>query len=72
MSPQKIGHLAKQCFNVALPLQVCRSEAGYYIGTVHPKDGPYSRESEEYFHMGEILVLLIATVLNFPGYRNLI
>jgi hypothetical protein len=49
MSPQKIGHLAKQCFNVGLPLQVCRSEAGYYIGTVHPKDGPYSRESEEYF-----------------------
>jgi hypothetical protein len=49
MSPEKIGHLAKQCFNVALPLQVCRSEAGYYIGTVHPKDGPYSRESEEYF-----------------------
>ena len=49
MSPQKIGHLAKQCFNVALPLQVCRSETGYYIGTVHPQDGPYSRESEGYF-----------------------
>ena len=49
MSPQKIGHLAQHCVNVALPLQVCRSAAGYYIGTVHPKDGPYSRESEEYF-----------------------
>ena len=49
MSPEKIGHLAKLCFNVALPLQVCRSETGYYIGTVHPQDGPYSRESEGYF-----------------------
>lgn len=49
MSPEKIGHLAKLCFNVALPLQICRSETGYFIGTVHPQDGPYSRESEEYF-----------------------
>ncbi len=49
MSPEKIGHLAKLCFNVALPLQVCQGAAGYFIGTVHPQDGPYSRESEEYF-----------------------
>jgi hypothetical protein len=49
METHPTGHLAKKCFNVDLPLQVCASELGFYIGTVHPADGPYSRESNEYF-----------------------
>ncbi|MBK6742577.1 MAG: hypothetical protein IPG66_06175 [Hydrogenophilales bacterium] len=49
MQTNQIGHLAKKCFNIDLPLQVCDSTDGFYIGTVHPKDGPYSRESREYF-----------------------
>lgn len=28
--------------------QVCRSAAGYYIGTWHPEEGPYERYSEYY------------------------
>ena len=31
----------------ALPLQVCFSRAGYYLGT-HDENGPVSRESVEY------------------------
>jgi hypothetical protein len=31
-----------------LPIHVCKSGAGYYIGT-WDHEGPYSRESEEYF-----------------------
>jgi hypothetical protein len=46
---QQLGLLAKKIFNIDLPLQVCESAAGFYIGTVHPQDGPYSRESQEYF-----------------------
>ena len=49
METHPIGRLAKKCFNVDLPLQVCACAQGYYIGTVHPADGPYSRESNEYF-----------------------
>lgn len=46
---KQIGHLAKTLFNVELPLQVCESQTGFFIGTMHPKDGPYSRESVEYY-----------------------
>ena len=31
-----------------LKLQVCRSAAGYYIGTICDRCGPYSRESDYY------------------------
>jgi hypothetical protein len=33
----------------ALPLQVCPSAAGFYIGTLDTDGAPYSRESEEYW-----------------------
>lgn len=46
---RQVGQLAKRFFQVELPLQVCSGNAGYFIGTVHPTDGPYSRESAEYF-----------------------
>jgi hypothetical protein len=32
-----------------LPLQVLRSAAGFYIGTWDPAEGPFSRESVEYW-----------------------
>jgi len=42
------GELARAAGR-AFPLQVCKSRAGYYIGT-HDADGlPYSRESAEYW-----------------------
>ena len=28
-----------------MPLKVCKSAAGYYLGYFCPKDGPYSRET---------------------------
>ena len=30
-------------------LQVCRSQAGYYIGTLNEEGLPYTRESQEYW-----------------------
>lgn len=44
----KIGKLALEYCNKRLPLQVLRSNAGYYIGTASD-EGPCSRESVEYF-----------------------
>lgn len=43
-----IGKLALEYCKKRLPLQVLRSNAGYYIGTAS-EDGPCSRESAEYF-----------------------
>ncbi len=43
------GMLAKEILNRELPLQVCESKAGYFIGTDCPRDGPISRESLEFF-----------------------
>lgn len=42
------GMLAQRFCKKTLPLQVCRSNAGFYIGT-YSEDGPCSRESVEYF-----------------------
>lgn len=44
----KIGKLALEWCNVRLPIQVLKSNAGYYIGTTDD-EGPCSRESLEYF-----------------------
>jgi hypothetical protein len=30
-------------------LQVCKSQAGHYIGTLDANGGPYTRESQEYW-----------------------
>lgn len=43
-----IGKLAKDYCGVHLPLEVLKSNAGWYIGTVG-EFGPCSRESSEYF-----------------------
>lgn len=45
---QAFGWLAAQSGRV-LPLQVCRSRAGYYIGTCDETGAPYSRESLDYW-----------------------
>lgn len=52
----QIGKLAKEYCGVELPLQVLRVNgmvSGYYIGTLHPEEGPYSRESVELFRTRE-------------------
>lgn len=42
------GFLALQLCGQDLPLQVLKSQAGFYIGTADDS-GPVSRESEEYW-----------------------
>lgn len=40
--------------NTRIPLEICRSNAGYYIGRMDTEDGtPYARDSEEYFRTFE-------------------
>lgn len=43
----QIGKLARET-GMKLPLQVLPSAKGYYLGTA-TENGPYSRESEEYW-----------------------
>lgn len=43
-----IGKLANEYCKLKLPLDVLKSQAGYYIGT-YGEYGPCSRESVEYF-----------------------
>lgn len=43
------GYVAEKFGGVTLPVQVLKSAAGWYIGTWD--DGPYSRESVEYYAM---------------------
>jgi hypothetical protein len=45
----RFGHLAQTFADCTLPLEVLESAAGYYIGTFHLVEVPFSRESEEYF-----------------------
>ena len=45
--------LQPQYCNRRLPLQVLKSAAGYYIGTAD-KDGPFTRESIQYFRKAEV------------------
>lgn len=46
---RKYGEIA-ECFGFGkMPLKVCRSGAGYYIGTWDDIEGPTSRESVEYY-----------------------
>ena len=35
-------------------LQVCKSQAGYYIGTLNEDGLPYTRESQEYWRKREL------------------
>ena len=45
---QTFGFLAEQYSDKQLPLRVLKSNAAYYIGTADD-EGPFSRESVEYF-----------------------
>lgn len=47
-SDASIGHLAMKYGGLSLPIQVCESGAGFYLGTENGS-GPVSRESIEYF-----------------------
>ncbi len=49
MSKSINGHLASQFCGMTLPAEVLQSNAGFYIGTYDPKQGPISRESAEYW-----------------------
>jgi hypothetical protein len=48
--PGEIGHGNTNCMDCGefLPLKVCMSAAGYYVGTWCDNCGPYSRESGYY------------------------
>lgn len=47
------GLLALEHCKKRLPLQVLKSNAGFYIGTFDSEEGPCSRESVEYFRTRE-------------------
>ena len=49
---KRLGWLAKQWGGVELGLKVLKSAAGFYLGT-YDEEGPYSRESEEYWETYE-------------------
>jgi hypothetical protein len=58
----RTGWLAKEWGSLELPLRVMKSPAGFfYLGTAD-EDGPYSRESEEYWRTEEEA----STALNDP------
>jgi|EndMetStandDraft_3_1072993.scaffolds.fasta_scaffold166346_2 hypothetical protein len=59
---RKIGWLAKEWGGRDLPLKVLESAAGFYLGTADD-DGPYSRESEEYWDTHDEA----AAALEYPG-----
>ena len=52
VNERKIGWLAKEWGGVELELKVLKSAAGFYLGT-RDEEGPYSRESEEYWRTFE-------------------
>lgn len=43
------GLIAEEFGGRKLPLRVLQSAAGFYIGTWDDEDGPFSRESAEYY-----------------------
>lgn len=43
------GELAREYGSMYFLLRVCKSAAGYYIGTVDEDGLPFTRESEEYW-----------------------
>jgi hypothetical protein len=49
---QQYGKLAAEFGKRRLPLEVCQSPAGFYIGTKE-KNQPFSRESVEYWRTRE-------------------
>lgn len=49
MSVKEVGYLAFTYGPGFMPIQVCKSAAGYYIGTMYHDGTPNSRESQEYW-----------------------
>lgn len=49
MSDEKYGFLAEKFGGEQLPLEVCQSVAGFYLGTRTPEGEPNTRESVEYW-----------------------
>jgi hypothetical protein len=47
--PKPVVGVLAQAAGAAFEVQVCRSAAGYYLGTVDPDGLPFSRESVAYF-----------------------
>ena len=50
----KFSPLSKRYIGVELPLQVCKSNAGYYIGAKMRDGTPASRDSREYYRTAEL------------------
>lgn len=48
------GLLAAKFCGMNLPLQVCESAAGFYLGTKDENGFPVTRESVEYFKSNEL------------------
>ena len=48
-----IGYIALTFTGMELEMQVCKSAAGFYVGTMDPMLGPVSRESVEYYRTNE-------------------
>lgn len=51
--------------DIDLPLTVCRSAAGWYVGTWCPQCGPYSRESG-YFRTERAAAEVVADITGKP------
>jgi hypothetical protein len=49
---QQFGWLAEKFGKRQLPLQICESAAGFYVGTRH-ENQPFTRESVEYWRTRE-------------------
>ena len=52
-----LAEAAGKCF----PVEVCKSAAGYYIGTRDEEGLPYSRESAEYWKKPEQAATALST-----------
>jgi hypothetical protein len=59
MNTTSFGYLAALSNGPKLPLQVLKSRAGFYIGTC-TDEGPYSRESVEYWDAESQAALALA------------
>ena len=57
-----LGSITCEDCDTELPLQVCHSNAGYYLGHYCPKCGPYSRETD-YFPTREKAETELTTIL---------
>lgn len=59
VAQEQFGLMAEQ-YGEKLPLEVYRSQAGFYLGT-YSERGPFTRESEEYWRKEEQAEQALAT-----------